>query len=149
MPALLLVAHSPLAAALAQVASHAYPECAAKLRALDVAPDWSIDQAERAVRAAIAELGSGEVLILTDVFGATPCNAALRTADGIHVRVVAGANVPMLWRTLCYVDEPLDRLVAKAVDGATQGAMQVAAPRRLNQAPNLSSHAQEHDHDQQ
>ena len=43
-----------------------------------------------------------EALILTDVFGATPCNVAQRLADGVQVKVVAGVNVPMLWRSLCY-----------------------------------------------
>jgi mannose PTS system EIIA component len=73
-------------------------------------------------------------LILTDVFGATPCNAAQRLADGVHVRVVAGVNVPMLWRTLCYADEPLDALVARAMAGATQGVIQASASRPQQQA---------------
>ena len=60
-------------------------------------------------------------LILTDVFGATPCNVAQRLADGVQVKVVAGVNVPMLWRTLCYADEPLDALVARALAGAHAG----------------------------
>ncbi len=41
-----------------------------------------------------------ELLIFTDVFGATPCNIAQRLADGVRVKVVTGVNVPMLWRTL-------------------------------------------------
>ena len=49
----------------------------------------------------------------------------------MRARVVAGVNVPMLWRALCYADEPLEELVTRAVDGGTQGVMQVAcrAPR--------------------
>ena len=61
------------------------------------------------------------MLIFTDVFGATPCNIAQRLADGVRVKVVTGVNVPMLWRTLCYRDEPLDALVARAVAGAHAG----------------------------
>jgi mannose PTS system EIIA component len=75
-----------------------------------------------------------QTLILTDVFGATPCNAAQRLADGVHVRVVAGVNVPMLWRTLCYANEPLEALVARAMAGATQGFMQASASRPQQQA---------------
>ena len=87
--------------------------------------------------------------MLTDVFGATPCNVAQRLADGVHVRVVAGVNVPMLWRSLCYLGEPLDALVARAVSGASQGVMQVAQTRPQNQVqpplsndPNSSRHQQ-------
>ncbi len=54
--------------------------------------------------------------------------------DGVLSRVVAGVNVPMLWRTLCYAHLPLAELVTRAVDGARQGVMQVAVPRRQNQA---------------
>ena len=64
---------------------------------------------------------SPEALILTDVFGATPCNVAQRLADGVQVKVVAGVNVPMLWRSLCYADESLDALVARAVAGRDAG----------------------------
>jgi PTS system ascorbate-specific IIA component len=72
--------------------------------------------------------------VLTDVFGATPCNAVQALA-GPQVRVLAGVNVPMLWRTLCYADEPLDALVARALSGAGQGVMQVSPTRPQNQHP--------------
>ena len=71
--------------------------------------------------------------MLVDVFGATPCNAALRLADPATVRVVAGVNVPMMWRALCYADEPLDALVARAVTGASQGVMPLAAHKPMAQ----------------
>jgi PTS system ascorbate-specific IIA component len=90
------------------------------------------------------------MLILVDVFGATPCNAALASADGVHQRVVAGVNVPMLWRTLCYAEQPLDDLVNRAVAGAAQGVMHVAVPRRQNQqTPPTLSHDQVQHHHQQ
>lgn len=149
MAALLLIAHAPLASALAQVAAHTFPDCATRLRSIDVPPSASLEATEQALRDALSAMGAAEVLILADVFGATPCNAALRVADGAHSRVVAGVNVPMLWRALCYADEPLERLVLRAVDGAIQGAMQVSQPRRLNQAPSSLPHAQDQHHDQQ
>ncbi len=148
MAAFLLIAHAPLASSLQQVAAHVYPECASRLRAVDVPAGASLETAEVAARAAVTDLGDQEVLILADVFGATPCNAALRVADGVRTRVVAGVNVPMLWRALCYGDEPLDRLVTRAVDGATQGVLQVSSPRRLNQSPLPTSHDHLHHHDQ-
>jgi len=101
--------------------------------AIDVEPTMSADTVESLARAALERLGSREVLVLTDVFGATPCNVAQRLSDGVNVRVVAGVNVPMLWRSLCYLGEPLDALVARAVSGASQGVMQVAQTRPQNQ----------------
>ncbi len=133
MPGLLIIAHAPLASSLQAVAQHAYPDCAAKLMALDVLPDMPIEEIEAQLRQLLERVRDPDALILTDVFGATPCNIAQRLADGLHVKVVAGVNVPMLWRTLCYGEESLDAVLARAVAGATQGVMQVASSRPQNQ----------------
>jgi len=134
MAQLLIIAHAPLASALAQVAAHTFPDCAALLRTLDVPPDMTPDEVQSRAAALLKGGESPETLILTDVFGATPCNVAQRLADGIRVRIVTGVNVPMLWRTLCYAGEPLDALVARALAGATQGVMQAGASRPQQQA---------------
>jgi mannose PTS system EIIA component len=162
MAQLLIVAHEPLATSLQAVARHVYPDCGVRLRALDVAPGASLEAVERQVRDALAASAvspsandaasrsqAPETLILVDVFGATPCNAALAAADGVRTRVVAGVNVPMLWRTLCYADQPLDELVSRAVAGAAQGVMHVSVPRRQNQNSPSPSHDQvKHQHQQ-
>ncbi len=135
MAAVLIVAHAPLATALRDVAAHVYAGCGHDVVALDVLPDATQESVRDAARAIIARGAERDWLVLTDVFGATPCNAALQVSDPVHVRVVAGVNVPMLWRTLCYADEPLEALVARAVGGATQGVMQLAPARPQNQSP--------------
>ncbi len=131
------------------MAGHCYEEKGHLFEAIDVEPSMSPETVESLARAALGRLNAPEVLVLTDVFGATPCNVAQRLADGVHVRVVAGVNVPMLWRSLCYLGEPLDALVARAVSGASQGVMQVAQTRPQNQVqpplsndPNPSRHQQ-------
>jgi mannose PTS system EIIA component len=137
MPALLIIAHAPLASSLKAVAVHAYPDCARALLALDVTPEMPPDVVEAQARRMLAQTASPQALILTDVFGATPCNVAQRLADDQQIKVVAGVNVPMLWRTLCYADKSLDAMVARAMAGAMQGVMQVtsAQPRdRLSKA---------------
>ena len=133
MPGLLIIAHAPLASSLKAVAQHAFPDCAARLQALDVVPDTPVDEIEAQGRQMLAQTGAVETLILTDVFGATPCNVALRLADGPQVKVVAGVNVPMLWRSLCYSGDTLEAAVDRAVSGATQGVMPVAASKPQNQ----------------
>lgn len=151
MAEIVIVAHAPLASALLAVAQHVYPEAAARVAAVDVAAGAGAEDVEVQVRAALAPaLARGsEVLVLADVFGATPCNASLAAADGLRVRIVAGVNVPMLWRTLCYASLPLDDLVARAVAGASQGAMHVAVTRRQNQGPSPAAHDPVEHHDQQ
>jgi PTS system mannose-specific IIA component len=136
MAALLVIAHAPLASSLRAVAAHVYPDCNAQLAALDVDAAASPEQTMTQVRAALAALGGAEALILVDVPGATPCNVACAMADGVHVRVVAGVNVPMLWRALCYADLPLGELVARAIEGGRNGVIELAPdPRPHSLAP--------------
>jgi len=149
MPGLLIIAHAPLASSLKAVAQHTFPDCGRRLEALDVLPEETIEEIEVKARALLAQVSNPDALIFTDVFGATPCNVAQRLADGVHVKVIAGVNVPMLWRSLCYGGESLDALVAIAVAGATQGVMQVAVSRPQNQSSRPGAHDQEqHQHQQ-
>lgn len=149
MPGLLIIAHAPLASSLKAVAQHTFPDCGGRLQALDVLPDQSVEDIEAKARELLAHVSEPDAVIFTDVFGATPCNVAQRLADGLHVKVIAGVNVPMLWRSLCYADEPLDAVVARAVAGATQGVMQVATSKPQNQAYKPGANDQsKHQHQQ-
>ena len=149
MTGLLIIAHAPLASSLKTVAEHAFPDCARHLRVLDVSPTMTPEHIEGEARALLQQMQGPEAVILTDVFGATPCNVAQRLADGVAIKVVTGVNVPMLWRALCYLGEPLDAVVARAVSGATQGVMQVAVSRPQNQAQPSGAHDQAQHHHQQ
>jgi PTS system ascorbate-specific IIA component len=137
MAGLFIIAHAPLASALKAAAAHAFPEAAPRIEVLDVGAQLSPDELESRARVllerSLGATGRREALILTDVFGATPSNIAQRLADGLRVRVVTGVNVPMLWRSINYADEPLEMLVTRALAGATQGVMQVASARPQNQ----------------
>ena len=121
MPGLLIIAHAPLASSLKAVAQHAFPDCARRLEAFDVLPDMSPETIESGARVLLARVRNPDALILTDVFGATPCNVSQHLASqfsagaGVQVKVIAGVNVPMLWRSLSYADDSLDILAARAV----------------------------------
>jgi mannose PTS system EIIA component len=135
MVTILIVAHAPLASTLQLVAQHAYADCAGEVLAIDILAGATLEDATQEVSRTLQGLVAQDVLILTDVFGATPSNAALAAAEGQRARVVAGVNVPMLWRSLCYAKLPLSELVVRASEGGVQGIMQVASPRRQNQTP--------------
>jgi mannose PTS system EIIA component len=133
MPGLLIIAHAPLASALKKIAQHAFPECVLQLATLDVAPEMGFDEALALAQKLLSQVAKPDALVLTDVYGATPCNVAQHLVDGHHTRAIAGVNVPMLWRSLCYVHETLDQLCVRALEGAAQGVIQVlpmtSAPR--------------------
>lgn len=149
MPGLLIIAHAPLASSLKAVALHAFPERASFVEALDVTREMTPDEIETKARELLARVRMPQALVFTDVFGATPCNIAQRLADTAQVKVIAGVNVPMIWRSLCYADESLDAVVARAMSGATQGVMQVASSRPQNQAYKPGGNDQAHHHHQQ
>jgi PTS system ascorbate-specific IIA component len=144
---ILIIAHAPLASALRDCVLHVYPEAATGVLALDVLAADSTETTQQAAIALLAQLGSSNTLVLTDVFGATPCNVAQKVVDGVHSKLVAGVNLPMLLRTVNYRQEPLDVLVARALSGGTQCIMQVAvtAPQNQNRKPHDQNH---HDHHQ-
>jgi mannose PTS system EIIA component len=143
MPGLMIVAHAPLASSLKVIAEHAYPEWKDRIEALDVPADMPLDTIESTARVMLQRVRDPFAIIFTDVFGATPCNVAQRLADGQQVKVIAGVNVPMLWRCICYADEPLDAVVARAMVGATQGILQVASAKPQNQSNSLVDHDQD------
>ncbi len=147
MSSIFIIAHAPLAHALRQCALHVFPDCAAGVAALDVQPNMSPEETLAAARIALEQLDAAQTLVLTDVFGATPCNVAQKLVDGVKSKLVTGVNLPMLLRTVSYQHEPLDALVSRAVVGGTQGVMQVAvtAPQNQGKRKNDQDH---HDHQQ-
>ncbi|MBX3585841.1 MAG: PTS sugar transporter subunit IIA [Ramlibacter sp.] len=138
MNRILIIAHAPLAHALRQCALHVFPDSAASIMALDVLPNVSPDETLGAARISMEQLAAGpgikSVLVLTDIFGATPCNVAQKLVDGVRSRLITGVNLPMVLRSVSYRHESLDALVARAVAGGTQGVMQVAITAPQNQA---------------
>ena len=142
MNGILILAHAPLASALRQCVLHVFPDNSAGLAALDVQPNTPPEETLAQARIMLGQLGTANVLVLVDVFGATPCNVAQKLIDGIHSKLITGINLPMLLRCVTYRHEPLDALVARALAGATQGVMQVAITAPQNQAK------RNHDQDQ-
>jgi PTS system mannose-specific IIA component len=148
MNGIFLIAHAPLASALRQCALHVFPDSADQVLALDVQPNMPPEETLAQARVLMSQSNWPQTLILTDVFGATPCNVAQKLVNGAHVKVIAGVNLPMLLRAVSYRHEPIDALVARALIGATQGVMQVAVTAPQNQTKK-SADDQEHHHHQQ
>jgi mannose PTS system EIIA component len=122
MAGILIIAHAPLASALRECAAHIYGGLPARIGAIDVLPDCDPTQVVAFALTEIERLREENgMLVMTDMFGATPANIASRLATQPGVRVLAGVNLPMLVRGLCYRTCNLDDLVDKALAGATKG----------------------------
>ncbi len=149
MTRVLIVAHAPLASALFEVGQHTFPELASRMAPFDVAARMPAEEIEAGLRTLVAAAADDEeVLILTDVFGASPANVAQRVADGQRIRVLAGVNVPMLWRALNYAMLPIDELINRAMIGGAQGVMPIASTRPQNQALQPSHDPNQYHHQQ-
>ena len=101
MIGVLVVTHGRLAAELvaaAETIAGAQPN----FRALSL--DWreGLDVARGRIASEVAALSSGDgVLILTDMYGDTPTNAALGFVEAGKVELISGVNLPMIVRLAC------------------------------------------------
>ncbi|HLP98121.1 MAG TPA: PTS fructose transporter subunit IIA [Sideroxyarcus sp.] len=121
MVGILLITHNGLGHSLIDCVRHVMGSVPPHLKALSVLANDDPDQKEQEALQLIAQLDNGRgVLLLSDVFGATPCNIARRVCRPGHVEGVAGVNLPMLLRVACYCNKPLDELVQRALAGGKE-----------------------------
>ena len=77
------------------------------------------------IRTAMLAHDNGEgLLVLTDMYGATPDNLARYFSTECKARVISGINLPMLLRVLNYAHQPLEQLCQTALTGGTKGVQQ-------------------------
>ena len=149
MNGFLIIAHAPLASAFLQCVQHVFPDQAAGVLALDVQASAPPEETLAEARRLLAQLGTPTTLVLTDIFGATPCNVAQKLVDSAHTQLVTGLNLSMLLRAVCYRKEALESLLSRALVGGTQGVMQVAPAAPQNQVRRVPENEQEDHHHQQ
>lgn len=137
MAGILIIAHAPLATALRDCIAHIYGGVPARIGCIDVMADSDPTQVMAFAHAELARLREENgVVVLTDMYGATPANIAGQLAKLDNVRVLAGVNLPMLVRAICYRSEKLEQLAAKALAGGAQGVLQVGSTAVQNQVAN-------------
>ena len=128
MIGILLVSHGAFGESLIHCASHVLGKRPLYVRQLGVTvhddPDEILPTAEDLIR--FLDQGQG-VLVMTDIYGATPSNIAMRLLKPGRVEGIAGVNLPMLIRALTYRDEPLEAVVAKALSGGSEGVVRMPA----------------------
>jgi PTS system ascorbate-specific IIA component len=124
MIGILIVAHGAFGEALIHSASHVLGKRPMRVRQVGVTvhddPEAILPQAQNLVK----ELNEGHgVLVLTDIYGATPGNIALRLLRPGVVEGISGVNLPMLVRALTYREQGLAMVVEKALSGGTEGVV--------------------------
>jgi len=122
---ILLITHEGIGATLLAVATRLLHQLPLKTEAFEVPFDADPDALLPSASAALRRVDSGAgVLVLTDLYGATPSNLAARLARlGTPVRRVSALNLPMLLRVMIYPELDLDELPAVAAAGARNGVI--------------------------
>ena len=122
---ILLVTHPGVGTALLDVATRLLRQLPLKTEAFEVPFDADLDALLPLASAALRRGDGGEgVLILTDLYGASPANLAGQLARlGTPVRRVSALSLPMLLRVMNYPEQGLDQLPATAAAGTRNGAI--------------------------
>jgi PTS system ascorbate-specific IIA component len=122
MIGILLITHGSFGEALVQNACHVLNKRPVQLNQLGVAAqDDPLDLLPLARRMIdLVDNGKG-VLLLTDVFGATPSNLALKLLEPGRIEGLTGVNLPMLLRALTYREKGMPILLQRARDGGRDG----------------------------
>ncbi|TAL74770.1 MAG: PTS fructose IIA subunit family protein [Rhodanobacter sp.] len=121
----LLMTHEAVGPALISAARHVLPVLPLRVDAVEVPAQCDPDtwRTLTARHARALDQGDG-VLVLADLYGATPCNIGLSlTSLGVRLRCVSGLNLPMLLRVLNYAEKNLDELVDIAASGGRSGIL--------------------------
>ena len=127
MAGILLVTHNGLGDSFVDCVKHVLGEVPPNLKVLSVlaGDDPQLKLAEGQALIKQLDMGSG-VLILADVFGATPSNIGRRLYQPGRVEGVAGVNLPMLLRVVCSPGKTLPELAKTAVEGGRECIVQMA-----------------------
>jgi PTS system ascorbate-specific IIA component len=121
----LLLTHEGLGTALLAVATRLLRQLPLKAEAFELPFDADPDQLLPQASSALRRVDSGDgVLVLTDLYGASPSNLAAKLARiGTPVRRVSAVNLPMLLRVMNYAELGLDALPTVAAAGARNGVI--------------------------
>jgi PTS system ascorbate-specific IIA component len=121
MVGILVVAHNALGESLADCVKHVLGEVPPNLKVLSVYAADDPQQKLEEGRKLIEQLDTGGgVLILADIFGATPSNVGRQLCHAEHVMGVAGVNLPMLLRVVCYPNKTMPELARIALEGGRE-----------------------------
>ena len=137
MIGVLLVTHGEIGTALLASASQILGGAPVQALTLSV---WRQDDPDDLVlrgRELLEQLDAGDgVLVLTDIFGATPGNVVSRLLDDGHVEGVSGVSLPMLLRVLTGRNasggNKLRGAVERALSGGAEGVVHMNSDRCLD-----------------
>ena len=125
---ILLVTHEDIGAQLVAVSEAIFKQRTTAIALVsipaDIGPEVLGKYADLIRTAMLAQENGEGLLVLTDVYGATPDNLARYFSTECNARVISGINLPMLLRVLNYAHQSLEQLCQTASSGGIKGIQQ-------------------------
>jgi len=124
MIGVLIVSHGDIGTSLLTSASQILGSEQNQVATLSVWRADDVDDLVLRARELMESLDSGDgVLVLTDIFGATPGNVVSRLLEDGRIEGVSGASLPMLLRVLTGRNGSLSAAVKRALSGGAEGVV--------------------------
>lgn len=118
MIGIVIVAHGRLAAEYLAAMEHVIGEQPGT-KAISIGAECDRGERQRAICDAVDEVDAGYgVVIVTDMFGGTPSNLALKACENQDRRVIYGANLPLLIKLGKLRRKPLNDAIEQAITAA-------------------------------
>lgn len=123
---IVLLTHREVGEALKEAAKNTLVQLPLRCDTISVSEDTDFDTLLLTLEAIADEnLDDGGVLILTDLYGSTPCNLAKKLCASKQCEVVTGLNLAMLIRIMNYAKRPLAELSEIACEGGKQSILKI------------------------
>ena len=126
MIGILIVAHDTLGESLVRAVTHVLGSRPQQFEAFGVSASDDPSTLLPDARDLVQKLDTGDgVLIFSDIYGATPCNLAIKLLQAGRIEGIAGVNLPMLVRAFTYRAKGMDTVIKKAISGGCDGVLHV------------------------
>jgi PTS system ascorbate-specific IIA component len=124
MIGILIITHGEFGKSLLDCAVHMLGTTPPQIASLAISSKDDPAKVLPSAKKLLDQVNSGQgVLVLSDMYGATPCNIVTKILQPGSIEGVAGVNLPMLVRVMTYRHESLSVLVEKAVSGGREGVV--------------------------
>jgi|TARA_B110000971_G_scaffold124329_1_gene127258 mannose/fructose-specific phosphotransferase system component IIA len=126
MIGILLVTHGEIGKSLIDCAAHILDNQPVSVESLSINSNNDLHKYSDIIAKKIKNLESGHgVLIMTDIYGATPCNLLSKFIEEDKVEVVTGINLPMLIKAISDRKDNINTLIHDSIKCAKKNIKKI------------------------
>ena len=126
MIGILLVTHGEIGKSLIDCAAHILDKYPISVESVAINSNNDLNSYSKIIAQKIQDLESGNgILIMTDIYGATPCNLLNKFIEKDKVEVVTGINLPMLIKAISDRKDNLRLLTNDSIECAKKNIKKI------------------------